>query len=237
MGIKMTQPPDKDVMKMVQQLEEQGLKHLVEPLTFLLCVSTLLADCGTGAWNEERAIGTLCKALNEPLEDHFKDHIRPWAKRQRPDLEKLREYSRSWRDTYSEQRYGIHARISEGLSRAGVPSKRFFFGGRRVTEVVFHTLVCEQQECPKHQATMRLFKGLPEVRQEQPLFVTHLAEERWTDHDGQKVLARRASVHKQVACPHAVHTPKTINTPAWDLFDLSGHFVATVSVINTAQHN
>jgi hypothetical protein len=136
-------------------------------------------------------------------------------------------------------------RVSFGQNHKGLAAYRYWYEEIRVDRKTLLTLTCPQSDCPKHRELwdkLQEQRGLPPQfkdrgKQQDDIFVTHLAEERWTDHDGQKVLARRASVHKQVACPHAVHTPKTINTPAWDLFDLSGRFVATVSVINTAQHN
>lgn len=225
----MTHPPDVKWLKMVEQLDAKGLKHYVDPLFVLNCVSDLLGDYGAGEWDEQRVLNALCAALNEPLEEHIKDYLRPWAKRQRPDLERFREYSRSWRETYCQEHHGLVARTTEGLSRRGIPSKRFFMDGRRVSEEMFFTLTCDQRECPRHQTAMRLFKGEPVVRKEAPLFVRSLVEEKTFEYQGRQILARRARLTKVFHCNG--HAPVRGAVDAWDLYGDEG-FLCTVESLD-----
>jgi hypothetical protein len=107
-----------------RQLTDKGCVHLMEPLFWVNLFTSLLVGAEALKWDEEKVIALLCKSLNEDIDEDIKARIRPWAKRQRPDLELLKEYARSWKDTTNREVSGFTARVSEGLNRKGCPSKR-----------------------------------------------------------------------------------------------------------------
>jgi hypothetical protein len=233
MGIKMTHPPSLQDILRRERMQALKLTHYEEPLLFVWCTSDLVDKRLVGEWTKQTILDILNEALVHPdVPKDFHAVLRPWAEGRRPDLERKKEWARSWKDAEVGNVHGYETRISEGLDNKGKPAKRYFFGGKRVDEKTYQTLVCEQKECPRHQKLMQSFNeslhGVkPVKRKEVPLLISSLVEEKEMVWQGQKVLARRAKLNKVFTCP--AHGPIKSQIVGYDLYSELGLFIQTIS--------
>ncbi|MCF8147584.1 MAG: hypothetical protein K9J50_03405 [Sulfuritalea sp.] len=152
------------------------------------------------------------------------------------------QFSGSW-VTHNFKAGDAAVRISFGQNHKGMPTYRYWYEESRVERQIFLTLTCTQTLCSVQQETMnrwRLKTGffpalIKKPTRPAPVHITRLAEEVVIERDGQPLYARQANVQKVFNCPQEAHPPRRVSTPAWDLFTMDGHFVATVPNINTLQ--
>ena len=234
MGMKMTQPPSYEELQRHKRMKALKLLHYNEPLLYVWMYSDLLDKRMVGEWTEQTILDLLNEALTYPnIPEDVHPLLRPWAEGKRPDLERKREWAKSWKDAELGKAHGYDTRITEGLDSKGKPAKRYYFGGKRVVLKTYQTLTCEQAECPKHKEMLQRFEdkvnGLkPSRAKAAPIITTKLAEEKEMDWQGQKVLARKAKLIKVFSCP--AHGPVRGEVVAWDLYGEDGSYILTTPI-------
>lgn len=223
--------PDFNAMILRDQLIQRGLARYVEPMMtiyFARCLDEIFED-----WTEERVIQVMTTFLDSNALDQEKDVVRPWTLGHRPDLEKYRQYSKSWGNGYQGERYGLKVTHSVGLNRKGEVAERFFVNGRRTTQRIFETLMCDNSPCPKLQSVVNSIKSSDsqetKASKPKPKFQLNetLMKEKIVHYRGEAHFGRPAKIVQWFECK--AHGPIKGYKDGWDLFDLDGRFVTTIS--------
>lgn len=220
--------PDMNAMILQHLLNEAGLKCYEEPI-FVVYHAGEIKDV-MGDWTEERVMQTLQSFLNTNATDEDKEIVRPWVMGRRPDLERIRNYSKSWTNAYQAQKHGVELTRTQGLDRRGNAAERFYVNGRRTSARVFQTLMCDNTACPRLQALIKSVHGdvvLSSKKKKPKLVEAPLLLEKMVHHEGRDLVARQAKVIEWFECK--AHGPVKGYRESWDLFELDGRFVTTIN--------